>query len=117
MIVIAGSGMCSGGRIIDHLVASLEDTKADIFSVGYQAEGALGRKIVTQSAKAGGAVSISGKRLRIDAKVHALSGYSAHADQQGLFDLVAAMPKMPGMIKLVQKVLLDKFRERGHRAG
>lgn len=123
MIVIAGSGMCTGGRILDHLAVSLEDPKADIFFVGYQAEGTTGREIVKQSAKAGGAVSINGKRLRIKAKIHTLSGYSAHADQQGLLDWVGAMPKMPGKIKLVhgepsaQKSLAGKLRERGYNVA
>ena len=123
MIVIAGSGMCTGGRIIDHLAASIEDKDptADIFFVGYQAEGTTGRgNRETQSAKVGGIVSISGKRLRIRAKIHTLAGYSAHADQQGLLDWVAAMPKMPGKIKLVhgeptaQKALAGKLIEGGH---
>lgn len=120
MIVIAGSGMCNGGRILDHLVASLEDTKTDILFVGYQAQGTTGREIVKQSTNPGGAVSINGKRLQVKAKVQTLSGYSAHADQQGLLDWVAAMPTMPGKVKLVhgepsvQKVLAGKFRQRGY---
>lgn len=119
MIIVAGSGMCTGGRIIDHLLTRIEDAKTDILFVGYQAAGTTGREIIKQSAKSGGAVSISGKKLRVKAKIHILSGYSAHADQQGLLDWVAAMPKAPGKIKLVhgeataKKVLAEKLRERG----
>jgi len=123
MIIIAGSGMCNGGRILDHLAANLEDPKTDIFFVGYQAEGTTGRDIVKQSAKTNGAVSINGKRYTIKAKVHTLSGYSAHADQQGLLDWIASMPKKPGKIKLVhgeptaQKVLAAKLHEKGYNVS
>jgi len=48
-IVIAGTGMCTGGRIIDHLKAGITDRKNDIFFVGYQAKGTPGRDILKYS--------------------------------------------------------------------
>ncbi len=87
-IIIAGSGMCSGGRIVDHLEAGLGDPKNDIVFVGYQAKGTLGRRI------------IDGKEP-IQAKVHVLSGYSAHADQSTLVGWVASMDPPRGEIRLV----------------
>lgn len=115
-IIIAGSGMCTGGRIIDHLMATLGDAKTDILFVGYQAHGTLGRKILEQSDQRTNTVSIHGQKIRLRATIHTLSGYSAHADQQGLLDWVAAMPQKPEAIKLVhgemeaQAALGEKLR-------
>ena len=53
-VVIAGSGMCTGGRILDHLRHGLDDPKNDIFFVGYQAKGAPGRDILKYSKMPGG---------------------------------------------------------------
>lgn len=87
-IIIAGSGMCTGGRIVDHLEQGLGDPANDIVFVGYQAKGTPGRKM------------IEGK-IPIRATIHTLTGYSAHADQQMLADWVKAMPEPPGEIRLV----------------
>ncbi|MGD9946843.1 MAG: MBL fold metallo-hydrolase [Desulfobulbus sp.] len=87
-IIIAGSGMCIGGRIVEHLEQGLCDPKNDIVFVGYQAEGTPGRKM------------IEGK-IPVKAGVHALTAYSAHADQQMLVDWVHAMPEPPAEIRLV----------------
>jgi len=100
-IVIAGSGMCTGGRIIDHLKAGITDRKNDIFFVGYQAKGTPGRDILKYSKRPGGYVVLDGERFDIKTRVHALSGYSAHADQKGLIEWVEAMGEKPGEIKLV----------------
>jgi metallo-beta-lactamase family protein len=100
-IVIAGSGMCTGGRIIEHLKAGLGDEKNDVFFVGYQAKGTPGRDILKYSKRPGGYVMLDGEKFDIKAKVHQLTGYSAHADQRGLIEWVASMPEKPGRIKLV----------------
>ena len=100
-IVIAGSGMCTGGRILDHLRHGLDDPKNDIFFVGYQARGTLGRDILKYSKRPGGYVMLDGERFDIKSKVHQLTGYSAHADQKGLVEWVGSMPEKPGRIKLV----------------
>jgi len=101
MIVLAGSGMCTGGRILDHLQKGIEDRRNDILFVGYQARGTLGREIQHYAHKPGGYVHIDGKRCDVHARVHQLTGYSAHADQQGLVDWVKSMGDMPGEIHLV----------------
>ena len=100
-VIIAGSGMCTGGRIVDHLKAGITDRKNDIFFVGYQAKGTPGRDIVRYSQRPGGYVYLDNKKFNIEAKVHTLSGYSAHADQKGLIEWVESMPERPGRIKLV----------------
>jgi metallo-beta-lactamase family protein len=87
-IIIAGSGMCTGGRIVDHLEQGLNDPANDIVFVGYQAKGTPGRKM------------IEGK-IPVKACIHTLTAYSAHADQQMLVDWVHAMPEPPGEIRLV----------------
>jgi len=99
-IFVAGSGMCSGGRIVNHLKACIEDDKNDILFVGYQVNGTPGRDIMKYSKTPGGYVVLEGEKLFIRAKVHALTGYSAHADQKGLVEWVGGMSEV-GRIKLV----------------
>jgi metallo-beta-lactamase family protein len=114
-IIIAGSGMCTGGRILSHLAQGLEDPKNDILFVGYQAPGTLGKEIATYSEKPNGYVVMDGQRVEIKARVNVLSGYSAHADQQGLVDWVGAMEQRPKEIRLVhgdpgaKKALAEKL--------
>lgn len=100
-VIIAGSGMCTGGRILDHLISGLDEPANDIFFVGYQARGTPGRDIMKYSSRQNGYVQLNGCKVPIKAKVHTLSGYSAHADQKGLVDWVDSMPEKPGQIKLV----------------
>ena len=120
-IIIAGSGMCTGGRILDHLSEGLADQRNDIFFVGYQAHGTMGRNIVEYSKRPNGYVHIGSRKVPVKAIVHKLSGYSAHADQKGLIDWVDLMPEKPGAIKLVhgelkaQRVLSDKFLKKGFK--
>jgi metallo-beta-lactamase family protein len=102
-IIIAGSGMCTGGRIVSHLKHGLDDPKNDLFFVGYQAKGTPGR-------------AIQEGRTPAKAAIHRLTGYSAHADQNTLIAWVAAMPDPPGEIRLVhgepraKSVLARKLR-------
>lgn len=122
-IVIAGSGMCSGGRIVDHLKACIEDPKNDIIFIGYQAEGTPGRAILHYSSRPDGYVILDEEKYRINAKVHSLSGYSAHADQKELIEWVQSAPGKPGKIKLVhgdphpKMVLAEKLRALGYNVN
>lgn len=100
-IIIAGSGMCSGGRIVAHLEEGLDDAKNDLFFVGYQARGTLGRDILKYSSRKNGYARINEEKVFINAKIHKLGGYSAHADQRGLVEWVGEMSERPGEIKLV----------------
>ena len=107
-IVIAASGMCSGGRIVNYLKQFLNDKTAGVLFVGYQAQGSLGRDIqkygsITDKSKSAetGYVFIDGKRIDINAGVHTISGYSAHADQHGLINFVKRMRHQPKLIKIV----------------
>ncbi len=99
-IVIAASGMCAGGRMVNYLKALIEDARTDILFIGYQAAGTPGRDIQAHGPK-GGWVNLDGQRYDIKAGVHTISGYSAHADQNNLLAFVQRMRVKPGQIRIV----------------
>ncbi|MBE0464419.1 MBL fold metallo-hydrolase [Halomonas colorata] len=99
-IVIAASGMCAGGRIMNYLKAMLSDARHQVLFVGYQGAGTPGRDIQQYGPK-GGWVEIDGERIDIKAGVTSVSGYSAHADQQDLLNFVKRMHRWPHTIRLV----------------
>ena len=99
-VVIAASGMCAGGRVVNYLKSMLGDARHDMLFVGYQAAGTPGRDIQHYGPR-GGYVLLDGKRYDIHAQVHTIGGYSAHADKRNLIDFVANMPNPPGEIRLV----------------
>ncbi len=99
-VVIAASGMCSGGRIVNYLKALLGDARHDVLFVGYQAAGTPGRAIQQYGSK-GGYVDLDGQRYPIRAKVHTLGGYSAHADQRDLVNFIGRMRVKPKQVILV----------------
>ena len=80
-IIIAGSGMCNGGRIRHHLKYNLWRHNAHIIIPGFQAEGTLGRTIVDGKKKY---LKILGSEINVAAKIHTLGALSAHADQSQL---------------------------------
>ena len=79
-VIMAGSGMCTGGRIRHHLRHNLGNPAAHIVFVGYQANGTLGR-IIMQDAKH---VHLFGDDIPVRAHIHTVGGLSAHADKDGL---------------------------------
>ncbi len=99
-IVIAGQGMCAGGRIVDYLKAMLGDPRHNVVFVGYQAKGTPGAAIQKHGPQ-GGYVELEKVRYEIKAGVETIGGYSAHADQQGLVDFVTGMEQWPTEIRLV----------------
>ena len=99
-VVIAASGMCAGGRVVNYLKAMLGEPRHDVLFVGYQAAGTPGRDIQRYGPR-GGYVTLDGERYDIRAQIHTIGGYSAHADQQNLLDFVTGMPAPPGEIRLV----------------
>jgi metallo-beta-lactamase family protein len=117
-IVIAASGMCSGGRVVNYLKRFLAEPTADILFVGYQAQGTLGNDI-QRYGPSGGYVFIADKKITIAAGVHRISGYSAHADQTNLLNFVKRMRYPPKKVIIVhgdekaKRSLADKFLEVG----
>lgn len=99
-IVIAASGMCSGGRIVNYLKAMLDDPRHDVLFCGYQAAGTPGRAIQQHGPK-GGWVELDGQRIDIRARIHTLGGYSAHADQADLLRFIGRMKTPPRQVRLV----------------
>jgi metallo-beta-lactamase family protein len=99
-VVIAGSGMCAGGRVVNYLKAMLGDARNDVLFVGYQAAGTPGRNILTYGPR-GGWVELDGERYDIRAQVHTVGGYSAHAGQEDLLNFVKGIPKPPAEIRIV----------------
>jgi metallo-beta-lactamase family protein len=79
-MIIAGAGMCNGGRILHHLTHNLGNPNTHILIVGFQSHGSIGRRLVEKAQK----ISIFGEERVVRAQVHTLNGFSAHAGQTDL---------------------------------
>lgn len=84
-IIIAGSGMSHGGRILRHEKEYLDDPSTTLLLVGYQSVGSIGR-LLQDGAKS---LTIDGEKVKIQAKIAMIRGYSGHADRDQLIELVA----------------------------
>lgn len=91
VIIIAGSGMCTGGRIKHHLVQNISRAESTVLFVGYQAEGTLGRQIIDGSKE----VRILGQKHRVKAKIVQMQGFSAHADRDELIRWASGLKQGP----------------------
>ena len=96
-IVIAGSGMASGGRVLTYFQQYLGDTSATILLVGFQAEGTRGRQLLEGATE----IKLYGKYYSVKAKVENIEGLSAHADQMGLINWLSQLKSKPEKIFIV----------------
>jgi metallo-beta-lactamase family protein len=93
-VVIAGSGMMNGGRILHHLLRALPDPNSCVLIVGYQSEGTLGRELYEGKKD----VLVRGIKVHVRAKITGIGAYSAHADQEKLVAWVEAAESKPKKI-------------------
>jgi len=91
VVVIAGSGMCTGGRIKHHLVNNIARPESTILFVGYQAVGTLGRSLLGRPQQ----VRILGQTYPVKARIEQITGFSAHADRKELFAWLSGLSAPP----------------------
>jgi metallo-beta-lactamase family protein len=93
-LIIAGAGMCNGGRILHHLYHNITDPNTHVIIVGYQSRTSIGRRLVDRAET----IRIFGEEKKVLAQVHTLSGFSAHAGQTDLMNwfshIAPAMPRV-----------------------
>ncbi len=97
VMVIAGSGMCTGGRVKHHLVTNISRRESTILFVGYQAIGTLGRQIIDGARK----VRILGQHYPVRARIAQIHGFSSHADRNELFRWLSELKKTPRRVFIV----------------
>jgi metallo-beta-lactamase family protein len=96
-VVIAASGMVTGGRVLSYLERYIELPETTLVIVGYQAEGTRGRKLLEGATE----VKIYGKYYQVKAKIHEIEGLSAHGDQKDLLNWLSALENKPEKVFLV----------------
>jgi metallo-beta-lactamase family protein len=87
LMIMAGAGMCTGGRILHHLRHNLADPSTTVIFVGYQGQGSLGRLLVDGRKT----VTIFGEKIPVRASVHTMGGLSGHAGQTDLLRWVESL--------------------------
>ena len=93
--IMAGAGMCNGGRILHHLKQNLWKPETQVLMVGYQGRGSLGRRLIDGDKL----VRIHGESIAVRATIHTLGGFSAHAGQSDLLDWFGAIaPSRPRVV-------------------
>ena len=97
VMIIAGSGMCTGGRIKHHLVNNITKHQNTIMFVGYQAVGTLGRRLVDGDKE----VRILGREYPVKARVERINGFSAHADKEELLEWLSGLKRPPRKLFVV----------------
>lgn len=113
-VIIAGSGMCQGGRVIYHLYHNIHREECSIVFAGFQAKDTLGRKIVDGEKE----VPILGKMIPVRARIYTIGGFSAHADRDELLQWISSIKTKPEIfllhgehevIEIFKKSIEEKF--------
>ena len=109
-IVIAGSGMATGGRVLQHLAATLPDPKHTVLFVGYQAAGTRGRDLCDGATE----VKLLGRTIRVAARIERIDSMSAHADAGEIMRWLSGFSWAPSKTYLVhgEPVALDALAGR-----
>jgi metallo-beta-lactamase family protein len=107
-IVIAGSGMITGGRVLNYLQEYIGKATTTILMVGYQAEGTRGRQLQEGTHE----IKMYGKYYTVNARIEIIKGLSAHADQNGLLQWLSEIKNKPECVVIVhgEKQVADVFR-------
>ncbi|WP_072348711.1 MBL fold metallo-hydrolase [Flavobacteriaceae bacterium A100] len=107
-IIIAGSGMVTGGRVLTYLQQMIDASSTTVLLVGYQAEGTRGRQLLEGAHE----IHFYGKYYPVKATIKSIDSLSAHADQQDLIDWMAKIKNVPEKIFLIhgEPNALDAFR-------
>ncbi|MCA9399854.1 MAG: MBL fold metallo-hydrolase, partial [Candidatus Omnitrophica bacterium] len=109
VIIMAGSGMCTGGRIKHHLVKHISRPENTILFVGYQAFGTLGRQILEKPER----VRILGETYPVKARIEVINGFSGHADKEELLEWIGHMSSKPEKVFIVhsEEKTAERFAE------
>jgi metallo-beta-lactamase family protein len=122
IIIIAGSGMVEGGRILHHLLNGASDSRNTILIVGFQAEHTLGRRIVERQP----VIRVLGNDVELRARVEIINGYSAHGDRTELASWLAAVRSTSPALRQVflvhgeveaQTALSERLTAQGYRVS
>ena len=107
-IIIAGSGMVTGGRVLTYLQQFIDVSSTTVLLVGYQAEGTRGRQLLDGAHE----TRFFGKYYPVKAKIKSLESLSAHADQEDLLNWMAAIKNIPEKVFLIhgEPNVLDTFK-------
>lgn len=107
-IIVAGSGMCNGGRIIHHLKHNIERPECHIIISGFQAAGTLGRHLVEGHKE----VFLHGERYKVAARIHTIGGLSAHGDRDDMLRWLASCECRPEVFVVHgEEKVKEQFRE------
>jgi metallo-beta-lactamase family protein len=107
-IIIAGSGMVTGGRVLTYLQQLIDESSTTVLLVGYQAEGTRGRQLLEGAHE----IRFFGKYYPVKAKINSIESLSAHADQNDLLDWMRNIKNIPEKVFLIhgEPTALDAFR-------